>query len=61
MGQGVHTALSAMLAEEMEADWGAMEIMEAPAEKDYANFALAREFLFGSANVPSVLLTSMIY
>ncbi len=59
MGQGVHTALSAMLAEEMEADWGAMEIMEAPAEKDYANFALAREFLFGSANVPSVLFDSL--
>ena len=59
MGQGVHTALSAMLAEEMEADWDAMEIMEAPAEKDYANFVLAREFMFGSANVPSVLFDSL--
>ena len=54
MGQGVHTALSAMLAEEMEADWDAMEIMEAPAEKDYANFVLARELLLGK-NIPNAL------
>lgn len=45
MGQGVHTALSAMLAEEMEADWDAMEIMEAPAEEDYANMPLIRGFV----------------
>ncbi|WP_409432327.1 molybdopterin cofactor-binding domain-containing protein [Litorimonas sp. RW-G-Af-16] len=44
MGQGVHTALSAMLAEEMEADWDALEIMEAPAVKEYANMPLVREF-----------------
>lgn len=59
MGQGVHTALSAMLAEEMEADWDAMKIIEAPAEKDYANFVLAREFIFGSANVPTVLFDTV--
>ena len=59
MGQGVHTALSAMLAEEMEADWDAMEIMEAPAEKDFANFELARGFLLGDAKIPSVLLDTV--
>lgn len=52
MGQGVHTALSAMLAEEMEADWDKIEVMEAPAEKDYANFPLVREFLIGGKNPP---------
>lgn len=59
MGQGVHTALSAMLAEEMEADWEAMEIMEAPAEKDFANFELARGFLLGDAKIPGALFDTV--
>ena len=59
MGQGVHTALSAMLAEEMEADWDAMEIMEAPAEKGYANFDLAKGFITGGAKIPSILLDTV--
>lgn len=52
MGQGVHTALGAMLAEEMDLDWAQMEIIEAPAESDYANHILAREFLMGEKSVP---------
>lgn len=59
MGQGVHTALSAMLAEEMEADWDKMEIMEAPAEKDFANFELGREFMLGGKNIPGVLFDTV--
>ncbi|MEP1231616.1 MAG: molybdopterin cofactor-binding domain-containing protein [Litorimonas sp.] len=59
MGQGVHTALSAMLAEEMEADWDTMEIMEAPAEKAYANHILAREFLVDSGNIPGILMETV--
>jgi len=59
MGQGIHTALSAMLAEEMEADWDKMEIMEAPAEKDYANFPLIREFLMGGKNVPGMVFDTI--
>lgn len=59
MGQGIHTALSAMLAEEMEADWEAMKIMEAPAEKDYANFPLIREFLMGGSDIPGVVFDTL--
>ena len=59
MGQGVHTALSAMLAEEMDADWEALEIMEAPAEKDYANFPLVREFATGGAKVPGFVFDTL--
>ena len=59
MGQGIHTALSAMLAEEMEADWDAMEIMEAPAEKDFANFELGREFMLGEAKIPNALFDTV--
>lgn len=59
MGQGIHTALSAMLAEEMEADWESMEIMEAPAEKDYANFPLIREFMIGGKDVPGMVFDTL--
>ena len=59
MGQGIHTALSAMLAEEMEADWEAMEIMEAPAEKDYANHILAREFMMDTQKLPGFVLDTV--
>ena len=59
MGQGVHTALSAMLAEEMDADWDALEIMEAPAEKDYANFPLVREFISGGKTVPGAVFDTL--
>ncbi len=52
MGQGVHTALGAMLAEEMDADWDSIKVLEAPAEKDYANFVLAREFALGGKRPP---------
>jgi len=59
MGQGIHTALSAMLAEEMDADWSALEIMEAPAEKAYANFELAREAIMGGKNVPGMVFDTL--
>ena len=52
MGQGVHTALSAMLAEELDADWSTLEVMEAPAEKEYANFMLGKGFIMGDKAVP---------
>lgn len=52
MGQGVHTALGAMLAEEMDADWDTLVMSEAPAEKDYVNFVLGREFLLGGKKPP---------
>ena len=55
MGQGVLTALGAMLAEEMDVEWDNLEIVEAPAEKDYANFALAREFIMGGKKVSGIV------
>ena len=59
MGQGVHTALSAMLAEEMDADWSALEIIEAPAEKDYANFPLVRAFVMGEKTGPGIVFDTL--
>lgn len=37
MGQGVHTTLAMMLADEMDAAWDTVVVLEAPAEADYAN------------------------
>ncbi len=45
MGQGTHTALAMMLAEELDADWGLVRIEEAPAEDAFANAHMLRGFL----------------
>ena len=59
MGQGVLTSLGQMLAEEMNADWDNVEVMEAPGIEEYANFMLAREFLTGDKQFPKILLDSI--
>lgn len=52
MGQGVHTALAMMLAEELEADWNLVRVEEAPAEDDFANGYVVRAFVqIGRAHV----------
>lgn len=58
MGQGVHTALTMMLAEELDADWDKMRFEEAPGDKEYANYALIKGFLAGEADFPAFLADS---
>jgi isoquinoline 1-oxidoreductase beta subunit len=55
MGQGVHTALAMMLADEMDADWSKVKFLEAPADKEYANFTLLKGFVAGNATFPKFL------
>ena len=43
MGQGVHTSLAMMLADELDADWNQIDVVEAPAHPEYANYALGHE------------------
>lgn len=55
MGQGVHTSLPMMLAEELEADWDLVTMVQAPANNTYANNALVKGYLLGGQEIPAFL------
>jgi isoquinoline 1-oxidoreductase beta subunit len=59
MGQGVHTALAMMLADELDADWSTVRFEEAPAHKEFANYSLAREYSAPDADFPAWLIDSV--
>ena len=59
MGQGVHTTLAMMLAEELDADWSDVRMMEAPARREFANYALAKGFALGDADFPAFLVDTV--
>ena len=44
MGQGATLGVAMLLAEELDADWGRVQIEEAPAESVYANGYMLRGF-----------------
>ncbi|MFT7687735.1 MAG: isoquinoline 1-oxidoreductase beta subunit [Candidatus Azotimanducaceae bacterium] len=55
MGQGAQTALTQMLADELDANWADVSFMEAPAEDEYANWALGKGFILGDTHIPDML------
>lgn len=59
MGQGAHTALTQMLADEMDARWEDMGYLEAPAIDEYANWALGKGFIVGPADIPKALVPTV--
>ncbi|MGI9249862.1 MAG: molybdopterin cofactor-binding domain-containing protein [Pseudohongiellaceae bacterium] len=54
MGQGVHTALAMMAADEMDAAWELVDVEQAPATDLFANGELVKGFA-GELGVPSFL------
>jgi len=59
MGQGVHTTLAMMLADEMDADWDKVSMIEAPAHAEYANYALAKAYSIGDVDFPAFLVDTI--
>lgn len=55
MGQGIHTALAMMAADEMDANWELVNIEQAPATDLFANGDLVKGFA-AEAGVPSFLM-----
>jgi isoquinoline 1-oxidoreductase subunit beta len=53
-GQGSHTALAQMLADELDADWAKVKVEMAPAESAFANTELARAFVPMMAGIPAM-------
>lgn len=54
-GQGSHTALAQMLAEELDADWSKVAVEQAPAETAFANQPLGQAFILGETQIPVFL------
>jgi isoquinoline 1-oxidoreductase subunit beta len=55
MGQGTHTALAMMAAEELDADWSRVRAERAPAEKAFANRFLAEGWVMQGLRLPALL------
>lgn len=54
-GQGTHTALGQMLADELDADWSKVKVEQAPADMAFANTPLVKSFLSEMSGYPGVI------
>lgn len=59
MGQGVHTSLAMMLADELDADWTKLKIIEAPSNKEYASGGVIRGFIGGGKEYSAFIQDTM--
>jgi len=49
MGQGIYTTLAMIVADELEADWGKIQVVQAPAADAFKNVLLDSQMTVGSA------------
>lgn len=61
MGQGVHTALAMMIAEELDADWSKVKTILAPVEDAYANWFLAESYTLDEGFVRNTGIADPIF
>jgi isoquinoline 1-oxidoreductase subunit beta len=54
-GQGTHSALGQMLADELDADWSKVVVEQAPADSAFSNTALVQSFLGEMTGMPGVV------
>ncbi len=59
MGQGAQTVLAQMLADEMGARWQDVGFEEAPAEDEYANWAMGKGYILGDMQIPKALVPTV--
>lgn len=59
MGQGAQSALTQMLADELDVGWDQVSFIEAPAEDAFANWALGKGYTLGDAKIPGPLVGSV--
>ena len=59
MGQGAHSALAQMLADELDARWEDIDFLEAPALDEYANWALGKGYFLGDVDIPAALVPTV--
>jgi isoquinoline 1-oxidoreductase beta subunit len=59
LGQGIHTSLAMMLADELDADWNKIKIEEAPSNKEYASGSIIRGFAAEGTDYPAFLQDTM--
>ncbi|MDP6828415.1 MAG: xanthine dehydrogenase family protein molybdopterin-binding subunit [Kiritimatiellia bacterium] len=59
MGQGAQTALAQMLADELDASWQDVRLLQAPAEDEYANYMLGKGFLLSDAKILEALVPTI--
>jgi isoquinoline 1-oxidoreductase subunit beta len=59
LGQGAHTALAQMLADELDADWSHIRVEQAPADPAFANAPIGMALLDESLGLPKSVLASL--
>lgn len=59
LGQGAHTSLAQMLADELDADWSHIRVEQAPADPAFANAPIGAAMLDQSVKLPKAMINAL--